>query len=96
MLLGSLNKTGILIIPGLSSTSFNEIIGGTLLGAIIGGLIGVVLALYFTKKIRADCEADEKTNNQSTYDYSKNAAFQIKEEQLHVAKKWIETGEKLF
>jgi len=87
ILAGFLHRTEILIIPVLSTVfstiPLNEIITGTLLGIIIGGIMGGVLGLYSNKKISVEYLPK----------ISKNVTFQIKKEQLDIAKKWVQTGE---
>lgn len=69
----------------------NNFIIPTLLGIIIGGLIGGVLALYSIKNINnAEYVPEASTPKQNP---SKNVTLQIKEEQLDLAKEWMQTGE---
>lgn len=97
ILVGFLHRTGILIIPALSTIfsaiPFHEIIAGILFGIIIGGLIGGILALFSSQNINAEYAPETTTPKQRLYDDSNNVTFQIKEEQLNIAKKWMQTGE---
>ena len=96
ILIGFLLSTNSLIIPwlstGFSTIPVNEIVGGTLLGIIIGGLMGGILALWSTENINAEYVTETSTDSQSMYD-SENVTLEIKEEQLDLAKKWMQTGE---
>ncbi len=96
ILFGYLLKTNILIIRGVSSVfssiSFYEIMGGASLGIVIGGLIGGLSTSSFTENIFSEYVPETSTPKQSTYDYE-NVTLQIKEEQLDLAKKLIQTGE---
>ena len=56
----------------------------------MGGYRGL---LYSRENINAEYVPETSTPKQSIYDDSKNVTFQIKEEQLDIAKKWIQTGE---
>ena len=69
----------------------NSLIIPVLLGIIIGGLIGGNLALRSTGNINAKYPKTDSPK-QSISD-SENVVLQIKEEQLSLAKKWIQTGE---
>lgn len=97
ILVGFLHRTSILIIPGLSSVfsaiPLNEIIAGTLLGIIIGGLIRIILIMDSTENINTEYVPETNTPKQSIFDDSENVTLQLKEEQLNIAKKWIQTGE---
>lgn len=97
ILIGFLFRTNILIIPGLSTVfsiiPFNEIIGGTLIGIVIGGLIGGFLALYSTDNINNAEYAPATSTPKQSLNYSENVTLQIKEEQLDLAKKWMQTAE---
>ena len=96
ILLGYLLRTNILIIPGISAVfstiRVNEIMGGLSLGIIIGGIIGGFSALISSEDLYEDYVPETCTSKQSTYD-SKNMTLQVKEEQLDLAKEWIQTGE---
>jgi len=96
ILFGYLLNTNILILDVISdlftTIQINEIIGGTLLGIIIGGLIGGFFALSSTENINSDYIQESGTLKQNIYN-SKNVTLQFKEEQLDLAKKWIQTGE---
>lgn len=88
--IGFLHRTGIFIVPLLDaifpiSISFHEILSGILLGSIIGGIIGWLLELFSTKNtnINAGNIHTDKTD----------VTLPIKEEQLDIAKKWIQTGD---
>ena len=97
ILVGFLHRTSILIIPALSTTfstiPFHEIIAGILFGIIIGGLIGGILALFSQKNINNEYVPETSTPRQRVYDDSNNVTFQIKEEQLNIAKQLMQTGE---
>ena len=97
LLIGFLLKTNISIIPGFSTVfstlPFDKIIGGTLAGIIIGGLIGGFLALSSPENINTEYAREKSTPKQSVSDYSENVTLQIKEEQLDLVKKWMQTGE---
>ena len=97
ILVGFLNTTGIFIISGLntvfSTLPFNEIIIPTLLGIIIGGFLGGILALYFTENVDSKNVPEISTPKQNIYSNNENVTLKIKEEQLEVAKKWMQTGE---
>ena len=96
ILFGYLLTTNILLIPGVSSVfssiSVNEIMGGALLGIVIGGLIGGLSTLSFTESIFSEYVPETSTPKQSPYNYE-NVTLQIKEQQIDLAKKLIQTGE---
>jgi len=97
LLIGYLDKSNILSIPGFntifSTLPFDEIIGGTIAGVIIGGVVGGLLALSSPQKINTDHSSEISTPKQSVSNDRENVTVQMKEEQLHLAKKWIQTGE---
>jgi uncharacterized protein (TIGR02271 family) len=97
ILIGFLHITGIFIIPGLRALflaiPLNEIILGALLGIIVGALIGASSTLFFTENINATYVPEARATKQSIHDDSKNATLQMKEEQLNIAKKWVQTGD---
>jgi len=77
ILIGFLLKTSLLI--------------PTLLGIVIGGLIGGFLALRSTENINnAEYISGISTSKPN---FSKGVTLQIKEEQLDLAKNWMQTGE---
>ena len=95
LMLGYLDKSNILSIPGFytifSTLSFDEIIGGTIAGVIIGGVVGGLLALSSPRKIYTDHSSEISIPKQSVSNYRDNVTLQMKEEELHLAKKWIQT-----
>ncbi|AFQ43336.1 YsnF/AvaK domain-containing protein [Desulfosporosinus meridiei] len=67
----------------------------TLLGIVLGGLIGGLWALYSTGNINNAKYIPETSAPKQNF--TNNVTLQIKEEQLDLAKKWMQTGEvKIF
>ena len=97
MLTGILHRSGILIIPVFSNIfsaiPFNEVITGSLLGLIIGATVGVILTLYFSENEGVGRVLETNIPKQFLYDDNENITLQIKEEQLSIAKKLIQTGD---
>ena len=90
-MIGLFHITDILIIPGisnvLSAIPLNEVIGGTLLGILVGGIMMWISAFYSREKINENHVSETNIPKQDIYDYSKNMTLQIKQEQLNIAKK---------
>lgn len=88
LFIGFLHRTNVLILPGFGSIftaiPLNEILVGTFLGIVIGGVIGGFFSLYTPQT---------NTSDKNIYNSNNNVNLQIKEEQLIIAKKWIQTGE---
>jgi uncharacterized protein (TIGR02271 family) len=100
ILLGFVQRTGILFIPIITnifySIALNEIITGALLGIIIGGLIGALVPSrlsYSTDNINEVHESEPNIQKQSIDIGDKDVTFDIKEEHLDIAKKLLKTGE---
>jgi uncharacterized protein (TIGR02271 family) len=94
---GFVHGTGTLIIPGFSHIfsviPLDEILSGTILGIIVGGLIGGTFTLYSTENRTAEYVRKINTTKQNVTEDSKNITLQIKEEQLDIAKMWIQTAD---
>ncbi|WP_175400828.1 MULTISPECIES: YsnF/AvaK domain-containing protein [Clostridium] len=88
--IGFLHRTGIFTISLLDtifsiSIPFHEILSGILLGSILGSIIGWLLAIFSTK--------NTSISPREIHTDKRNVTLPIKEEQLDIAKKWIQTGD---
>ncbi|HWO98063.1 MAG TPA: YsnF/AvaK domain-containing protein [Bacillus sp. (in: firmicutes)] len=82
-----LNKAGILFIPGLGAIT--AIVGGVLIGGALAGLIGVQRKATGNTSYENTGTFSEHVNSDDYHD----APIQLREEQLDISKKWVETGE---
>ncbi len=90
-----LDRFNVLTFPGtfLSAIPVDEAIIGTLLGAFIGGCIGGLIKLYTLRnKSTANNYVANDTSNPNNHNHA-GAKFQLREEQLDISKKRVQTGE---
>ncbi|MBK1811907.1 YsnF/AvaK domain-containing protein [Clostridium sp. YIM B02505] len=96
IILGFLDRSGLLIISALNSTfafiPLNELITGLLLGVILGGLTGDFIEFISTQGKASQNDGITLSKN-TTYKDIDTETLQLKEEQLNIAKTWMKTGD---
>lgn len=88
---GILDEIGLHFVPKLPLATPSSIVNGTALGIIIGGGIGAVAGLYVNQPNINDTAGENIS--QQIIDKNQDVNIQIREEQLDIAKKLIQTGE---
>lgn len=92
-----LHSMGILVILGFSTVlsviPLNETIAVTLLGIIIGGLIGSILTSYLKNDTNTEYIGEISSTKKNMNNDSDNVSLQIKEEELDISKKLVQTGD---
>lgn len=92
-----LHSMGILVILGFSTVlsviPLNETITVTLLGIIIGGLIGSILTSYLKNDTNTEYIGEISSTKKNMNNDSDNVSLQIKEEELDISKKLVQTGD---
>lgn len=88
VVVGFLDTIGVLAIPrfaGLAVIPFSEVVTGTVMGIFIGGSIGGLIGLLIL--------GQSTISEQIIYDNDHEIKLQLREEQLDITKKLVQTGE---